>query len=312
MRRFYRRTMTCLILFSLLGLTTFLRGQDEPYLPTAIEGANWIIRNSEANHSPYISFVHSIEGDTTVEGHTYKKVYRRVIDHIREVHTDPPLAQPYRVFPGRELIVLLRDEVEERQVFGRTRSLSPDEIIFGPDTLLHDYSLEEGDTVRGLNFEDFGAPWIVEEVKYETHFGQERRVQIIGGEAYYEGVGSQSYGPVSGAPLLIACCIFELRDYCVGDLTDCSVWLTPVTDLNTDVSIKTYPNPFTTHLSFLPSGNQTGGSVTVSLRDMTGRVVREGKLGADLEWNTDELPTGFYVCTFTSGIRKVTVKLIKQ
>ncbi|WP_020567854.1 T9SS type A sorting domain-containing protein [Neolewinella persica] len=298
--------------FQLSRIYCISEGTGRALPPYPLEEANWIIRDSETRHYPYISFVHSIEGDTTVAGRSYKKVYRRVIDHIQDEHTDPSLVRPYRVFPGRELIVLLRDEVEQRQVFGRIKTLSPDMIIFGPDTLLHDYSLSEGDTLRGVNFGDFGGPLVINEIRYENHFGEERRVQVASGEKYYEGVGSQSYGPTSGPPQLIACCIFELRDYCVGDLPGCNVWLTPVTNLSTDVSIKTYPNPFTTQLNFLPSDNQTGRSITVSLRDVTGRVVRKGKLGAGLEWSTNDLASGMYIATFTSGIRSATVKLMKQ
>lgn len=309
MKHLFLLLLSTLICFQ---LTSGLFAQDDSYKPTAIEGANWIIRDSEAHQGPYISFVHSIEGDTVVAGHTYKKVYRRVIDHIREVHTDPPLARPYLVFPERELIVLLRDEVEERQVFGRVKALGTGEIIFGPDALLHDYSLGEGDTVRGLNFEDFGDPWIIDEIRHETHFGMERRVQIIGGEKYYEGVGAQSYGPVSGPPLLIACCINELRDYCVGNLEDCQVWLTPVTNLNTEVSIKTYPNPFTTQLNFAVVGDQSVVPILVSLRDVTGRLLKEGMLGNGLQWSTVALAPGMYTATYTSGARNVSVKLIKQ
>lgn len=301
------------IAFSLFGLTILLKAQENaPYLPTAIEGANWIIRDNEAHQGPYISFVDSVEGDTMVAGQTYKKVYRRVIDHIQEVHTDPPLTRPYHVFPERELILLLRDEVEERQVFGRIRTLNPDEITFRPDTLLHDYSQEEGDTVRGVNFEDFGAPWIIDEVRYETHFGVERRVQIIGGEKYYEGVGAQSYGPVSAPPLLVACCIKELRDYCVGNLEDCQVWLTPVSNLEPEVSIKAHPNPFTTQLNFTPSENQFAAPVQVTLRDVTGRLLKEGMLENGLQWTTDNLASGVYIATFTSGAQRGTVRLLKQ
>jgi hypothetical protein len=287
-----------------------LKAQSQPYLPTAVEGANWIVQNSEINDT-YISFAHSIEGDTMVNGQTYKKLYRRIIDHTREVFTDPELMRPYEVFPGRELIFLLRDDVGERRVFGRAVDENANAVQLGPDTLLHDYSLQEGDTLAGLNFDGFGGPSIITEVTYENRFGQERRVQKTGGSSFYEGVGSSVWGPTSGPSLLVGLGIFQLRDYCEGSLENCQVWLTPVTELTPELSIKTHPNPFTNHLNFLPSNDQTGAPVTVSLRDVTGRLLREGKLGSGLEWNTENLAPGLYLAAFVSGDRRETVKLIK-
>jgi hypothetical protein len=299
-------------LFLFCASISTLQAQNEAYLPTAVEGANWIIKDSETPDYPYISFVRRVEGDTMVNGRTYKKLYQQIIDHIADEFTDPPLAPPYQVFPERKLIALLRDDVEERSVYGMVRSTFTGSPDFSPDILLHDYRLEVGGTLRGLGFEiGIGAP-VVYEVVEEFRFGEIRRIQLGDDGSYAEGIGSK-YGPTSGgSALLIGCCINTIVGYCIGDLADCQVWLTPITNLTRDLSIKTHPNPFTNELSFLLSENQTGEPIGVSLRDLTGRLLKEGKLEGGLQWQTDDLAPGLYLATFTSGTRSATVKLVKQ
>jgi hypothetical protein len=64
-------------------------------------------------------------------------------------------------------------------------------------------------------------------------------------------------------------------------------------------------------VNFTLSDGQIGQTVRVSLSDVTGRLIREEALGDGLQWNTDNLPPGIYLATFTSGKRRVTVKLVK-
>ena len=152
---------------------------------------------------------------------------------------------------------------------------------------------------------------MIYEVLEEFRFGEMRRIQIGDDGSYTEGIGSK-YGPTSGgSAFLIACCINTIVDYCVGDLADCQVWLTPVINLDQTFFIKTHPNPFTTHLNFRPGGNAAGELVTVSLRDVTGRLLRQGALNNGLTWNTNDLAPGLYLASFTSGARRGTVKVVK-
>jgi len=97
-----------------------------------------------------------------------------------------------------------------------------------------------------------------------------------------------------------------------SDLAEDPGNLVPVINLTSDLTINTYPNPFTFQLNFLPAENQTGVPVMVSLRDVTGRLVREGKLGNGLEWSTVDLAPGLYLATFVSGAQRGTVKVVKR
>ena len=291
-----------------------LSAQDQPYLPTAVEGATWIIQDSETPHFPYISFVRRIEGDTVVGGRTYKKLYQQVIDHIRDESTDPPLASPYEVFPERELIALLRDSIAARSVYGMARNTFNESPEFSPDALLHDYSLAVGDTLVGANFMNYSFDvMVIDETGIEDRFGGPRPYQAYFVERFYEGVGSWEFGPTSGGSSLeVACCINRLIDYCVGDLESCQVWLTPVTNLTPDLTIKTHPNPFTSTLNFTTPDSRPNDPVTVSLHDLSGCLLRSGKLEGGLEWTTEDLPAGMYLVTFISGGKRGTVKVVKQ
>lgn len=296
----------------LMGMSCqLLSGQ--AYLPTAVEGANWIIKDSETPHYPFISFVRRIEGDTVVNGQAYKKLYQQVIDHIEDEFTDPPLARPYPVFPDRELLALLRDDVEQRSVYGMVKNTSVAASQFSNDTLFHDYSLGEGDTLVGLGFARGLGAAVVTDVVEREEYGAIRRVQVTTGGNYFEGVGSRDYGPTSGgSSLLLGCCTNFIVEYCTGALPDCNVWLTPVTNLTPDLTIKTYPNPFSSRLNFTTSNNLANLSITVSLLDISGRLLRESTLSDGLQWITEDLAPGIYIATFTSGTRRETVKLVKR
>lgn len=299
-----------LFLLSLVVCSRLVAQAD--YLPTAVVAANWIIFDSETPHYPYYAFVRFIAGDTVVGDRTYKKLYEQTIDFL-ETQNGPAFAPPYRVLPGRRLIALLRDEVAARKVFGLIASTGPNGTTFSPDTLLHDYSLEVSDTLVGLNFDTGEGALVVTATGTENRFGRDRRFQEGTSIRFYEGIGSMEYGPVSGGSnFRTGCCIFQLVDYCAGDFSDCGLVLSPVTELSSDISIKTYPNPFTDQLNIVPSEIRMGSSVTVSLRDVTGRQIRQGVLSTGLQWSTGQLPPGVYLATFTSGARSATVKLVKQ
>lgn len=88
--------------------------------------------------------------------------------------------------------------------------------------------------------------------------------------------------------------------------------LVPVATLSRELAIIAFPNPFTETLNFTGAENLVGQSVTISLHDLSGRLLRQGKLGTGLQWATDDLTPGVYVATLTSGNQRTTLKLVKQ
>lgn len=212
----------CCPFLMLFFSTSMVSGQD--YQPTALEGANWIIVDTETPHFPNSTFVRYIEGDTIIEGIVYKKLYQRVVDYLGELAW-PPLEPPYNLLPGKELIALLRDDVRERRVYGRMTDFYNDTPGLSIDTLVHDYSLEVGDTLKGWYFAgEFDGPLVVVETGTAFYAGAMRRYQQANDLRFYEGIGSFEYGPTSGgSSLVLNCCHRYLIDYCAGDFPSCNI-----------------------------------------------------------------------------------------
>ena len=97
-----------------------------------------------------------------------------------------------------------------------------------------------------------------------------------------------------------------------SDLAEDPGNLVPTTNIENDLTIKTHPNPFTSTLNFTAPDSRPNDPVTVSLHDLSGRLLRSGKLEGGLEWATEDLPAGMYVVTFTSGGKRGVVKVVKQ
>lgn len=281
----------------------------QAYIPTVTEGANWVIQDSETPHFPYTFFVRTLEGDTVVDGRTYKKFYQHIVDYV-EVQFGPPLELPYEVFPGRELIALLREDTVARRVYGIVHPFNPNQFSSPVDTLLHDYSLGIGDTLAGLNFCAGGQPAVLE-VGAEMYRGRERRYQGHFGLRFYEGIGSTRRGPLSGGCRVITGGNFSVRDYCVGAFSDCNIVSSTLT-LPGNVEISVFPNPFTDIIRLeLPNGTPAN-PISATLRDLTGRVVKTTALTTELNWPVADVPAGVYLLTVSDGRANRTVKLVKQ
>ncbi|MTB50645.1 T9SS type A sorting domain-containing protein [Lewinella sp. W8] len=211
------------ILYStlLLGCLTIPAKGQIAYAPTALEGANWVQINTRASGSENYGFVQRLEGDTVVGNYTYKKLYRYRMYHDwwNIFDTDSP-APPYYVAQERKLVALLWDDVAGKRVLGRYWTLAD---TFSSDTLLHDYSLVEGDIMQGAFFKPEASPIEIYSITEEERWGQIRRV-IEGDREYIEGVGSLNYGPQSGGlRYRTQDGVTLVLDYCVGELSDCNI-----------------------------------------------------------------------------------------
>lgn len=295
----------------LTSFSTVLLAQD--YRPTAVEGANWVIVDSETPYFPYSTFVRSIEGDTIIDGIAYKKLYQRVIDYL-ETQFGPPLEPPYVLLPGKDLIALLRDDVEARRVYGRTTNFYLGTPELSADVLFHDYSLEAEDTLVGFYFgpDSSPGPIVIDETGIEERFGEMRRYQRFGSTRFYEGIGSPELGPTSGGySLFLNCCHWRLVDYCVGEFADCNI-ISSVVTLPGNVEVSVFPNPFTDFIHLdLPNGTPTS-TVYATLRDLTGRVLRTTTLTDNMNWPVADFPAGTYLLTLSDGRSSQTLKMIKQ
>lgn len=279
------------------------------YQPTAVEGANWVLINSEINF-PYRAYILRIEGDTLVGEYAYKKLYRYTIDYI-EVQTSPPLEPPYDLLPDRELIALLRDDMGTRSVFGRV-PMNQLDSEFSTDTLIHDYSLEVADTLLGIFFgtEDIALP--ITETGVENRYGIERRCQKAYNLTFCEGIGSSEFGPVSGgSSLILNMYEYKLMDHCVGDFPECGLIISSLNELSESVSLTLHPNPVPATLNVQLS-SPLPSEVAVTLYDLNGRTLRQAELRDNLSWELADLPSGVYVAVFTHEGARVVRKVVKE
>jgi len=118
-----------------------------PYQPTAIEGANWIIFDTQLKNDERQHRILSIRGDTLAGGLNYKKLYRRRYlprDETNAWNALPPYPtddQPY-------LLALIRDDTSEQRVYAKL--VAPEYADQYPEELLiHDFSFNTGDSITG-------------------------------------------------------------------------------------------------------------------------------------------------------------------
>ncbi|MEM1357698.1 MAG: T9SS type A sorting domain-containing protein [Bacteroidota bacterium] len=289
------------------------RAGEAQYIPTAVEGANWVMLDSDLEFSQgYYAFLRTISGDTIINQKAYKKLYEHRLVYWPEEGV-PPLAAPYEVLPERRLIGMLRDDTTAQRVYGIMRiGRREGAADFTPDTLLQEYSLEMGDTLKGWGFDTGGGALVVTEVLYEYHFGRQRKVLKSWDGPYYEGIGSLFYGPSSGGSSYITNSeTHVLVDYCLGDFGECRLWLTPVAELTQDIKIIISPNPFA-HFINLETKRPFSKTITTRLLNTLGETISTTKLTGQATISTENLPAGIYFLEFRQGSKRTLKKVIKQ
>lgn len=311
-KRFYRHAAIAVLVI----ITLSLNAQDD-YRPTAVDGANWMMVSSLISVPDFPcctwGIVLSVQGDSIVGEHTYKKVYRRIIENWESSPTSPVRPQPPYVVTRRATFWgLLRDDLENRTVHGRFTSSITDEL--GDDLLLHDYSLEVGDTLRGAFFDTTeGAELTLTEIAYEQVFGMSVRTHKAFGSYYFEGIGAGEWGPSSGGSNFITNnYISFLFNYCQGTDAECQIETsTPVVDLENNVRLTIFPNPVSNQLN-LALSQPFATAIEVKLTDGFGRVVRNANLRESTSWSLADLPAGVYFVVLAQGNGRVSQKIIKR
>ena len=86
-------------------LTSFsIVAQD--YVPMAVDSATWVLASTDENPIFNNVKVLRIEGDTVVNSSTYSKIYKYTVDDSKLISQ------------SRLLIGLIRDDIDERKVYG--------------------------------------------------------------------------------------------------------------------------------------------------------------------------------------------------
>ena len=285
-----RLSLLLIFQLSVLGNLVLAQTNPIPYQPTAIEQATWVVFDNSGNYSPFgfpLSYVVRINGDSTVAGIAYKKLYVSNLMHpisARPSDVTPPYQLDSFVFHG-----LIRDDEVERAVYGRI-PINDGELT--NDTLLHDYGAEVGDTLLGLF--KFGLDTI-EDVYVEEYFGEERLVQLSSSTRFFiEGIGTGQHGPFGHDPPFTNDGFRALLSYCIGTEEECELeLLNSVRPVVREAAFKLFPNP--TRSAFtVEFGNGAAPWTKIRIYDAMGRLLRQEAIFHNQSIPIADLASGLY------------------
>ncbi|MEI6434062.1 MAG: hypothetical protein WCP32_04390 [Bacteroidota bacterium] len=231
------------LLFAVLtfAAASFTWGQS--YHPLVETGKVWsTIHNYFPGLIPYSDYV-KFQGDTTINGLTYKKVWRSV-DALQSTWTSDGFIR----------------EDNSRHVYYMTWAGGP------ANNLLYDFSARTGDTVN-LFYDPMGIYFIVDSVDNTTLLTGETRSRLflsayavggflLGHDIWVEGMGSLFGVLQSGSCALVgdnpALLCFHENDtlkYFLNGFSTCFVTTGTGERLANDIFIRVFPNPTTGQLS---------------------------------------------------------------
>lgn len=243
------------------------------YQPMAVEGAHWICYKAYGRPWGDEYYSLSIRGDTVINSHVYKKMYRDdlLIDHVKQRLSNPPIMTKTR------LIALLRDESVERKVYG---IILPQAYLYNlcdtsEEIVLFDFSAAPNDTLRSCSaWPMIKTPFFVDSITYTSYecfhnYGDEndeKQLRTLNVNGYWESIitkssveisekiGYKNFGPFfeqwrgNGGIILEWQKVGGLICYCVGTNADCNI-ITPTKEISY-LPIRIFPNPVDDRLYF--------------------------------------------------------------
>lgn len=280
------------------------------YQPMAVEGNKWIVFDNIAgiaNH--HVLFT---EGDSTVDGQTFRKVYRSEITNIT---TGSPweAEPPYEISDLRRLHGLLRDDTVAQRVYARPTFLPFDFCPTDTTLLLYDFSVDAGDTLTGCFYDCY--PQIVDSVRVKAFYGQLRRAVYNGPFPFIEGIGappSPFLDIDNNCIALVAKGQAALLDFCQGSFAECGLVVTATHMLSTDQSVSIFPNPARTQIQVMLR-RTTSETPIITLSDLHGRVLQRQAIprgSTGLPLTVANYPAGVYLLSVQSGTRRVVERVV--
>ncbi|MBK6903381.1 MAG: T9SS type A sorting domain-containing protein [Saprospirales bacterium] len=279
------------LLFVTFFLPSALALPAQDYIPLVQEQATWVnYKWDGGTFEENDLFGYRIEGDTTIDGTAYKKVYRLgfFIDQWPFV--------PYRK-SGQALFGAIREDIDERKVYARIFEESEIEhrcTDLGAEKLWYDFSLEVGDTLPSCisGWPDHPEwTWPIDSFDTAFLFGEDRdRWSVLYGYAYQvEGLGTHTglFDPCFGC-ITTGESSYTLEHYCIGSESDCGIVdATATRERLLPVSaLKVFPNPATDQVHIILE-KLDSGIERVSLLTLTGALLlektNEGGNGVDLD-----------------------------
>ncbi|MBI5913929.1 MAG: T9SS type A sorting domain-containing protein [Bacteroidetes bacterium] len=273
----------------------------QTYQPMALENAHWIVYAIGENQTDHHVF--STQGDTTINGLTYKKTWWQKIqsDATSSAEFVPPFFTENSV-----LIGAMRDDTLGKQVYYipfAPLHTENDTCDLFEEWLIYDFSINQGDTIWGCLQYEPDYPFIALSITTEYLWDENRKVIDCDGSAkLVEGVGTGMgpFWPIYAWPHPAKPSF--LYAYCVGEDDYCSLLPVAARERLSDWQIVLSPNPVTDQFTVqLPERLHDKFSLTVS--DISGKMIfeknAEGGLSS-LQLPVSDLPAGLYLLTIRS------------
>ncbi|HZV69468.1 MAG TPA: T9SS type A sorting domain-containing protein [Saprospiraceae bacterium] len=171
-----------LIVFFLINFSN-LFGQS--YFKLLKDGRNWIYTEMVSGEEPPVhitlAFALSMNGDTLVQGNSYKKIYQRTL----KTNAGSTAIQNPKEILNSYLYALMREDTNARKVY----MLPYSDIISmcqPTEHLLYDFSLQEGDTLNDCVLENIYLHFMpnkphVDSIRHLTYSGLETRAFYMQG-----------------------------------------------------------------------------------------------------------------------------------
>ncbi|MFN0187693.1 MAG: T9SS type A sorting domain-containing protein [Bacteroidia bacterium] len=223
-----------------------------------------------------------IQGDTMLSGQLYFKVYTQPIISINPGPYCPPFAIDGNSLPA--LYLFLREDTIARKVFMRSNNV---------DTLLYDFNLVQGDTLKTYHFGST-YEYIIDSVGITTfNIGCLRKIFYLNtGENYIEGIGGSQgiqYPMIQGLG-------FWEEPICISEnnIAICGGQCLGTVGINENLqeSKKVYPNPFVNEISFKASHPEE--TEIILYNGISSEIFRQS-FSNSTTINTENFESGIYI-----------------
>lgn len=278
-------------LFLLIAGFLSLQAKTQTYTPLVVENAHWV-NYEESSNGPILYqnlFGYAIQGDTSVNGNTYKKVYR--YQFLPPQDPNPPSA-PYE-WTIRSLFALIREA--DKQVFAvilNTDTLQVQEFCPDPapgvENLWYDFNLQVGDTISAC-LDALDQVLTIGQIAQENVWGAMRtNYELDQGGKLIEGIGANTgLFDWRFALIFIPEYSYTLESFCIGTDEDCQFVKGPSSarDRIATSLYRVFPSPAIDQIQV----QAPGYPLTCQVFDMLGKAVSPP---ARLQGPGDTIPVG--------------------
>ena len=307
-----------LLLFTIFFIITVAQGQTNVYHPFP-DSAYWRVDYEDIltlqyPYHAYSYFNYSIAGDTMINGYVHKKINRSYVDY-NLVNWTPPYNPPAP--PTSGYIGALKDD----SLANKTFFVFPNS---NTDSLLYDYNLAVGDTIKGFITQYFYTDYnniavlSIDSVLISAQY-RKRWNALYNSDSIYiiEGIGS-SVGLIE--PFYTYAVDFRYRHLvCLNDSSGilfssnynsamgCNL-IEGVNEINSENKVNCYPNPFSTQTT-LQTNKFLNDAILIVYNSLGQQVKQINNIsGHTIIFYRDNLPSGLYFMCLTQDNKIITTE----